>query len=606
MFTFMANSGCWRFADANRLPRESDQVGVTDPKHSADDLSWMTSTGTDKLHEVRRLAKEIRGEGVTDGEKVSFIEHFEDLMGRTNDIVTCACCGRREVNRKSGSSFHLLPLSSEEVQMLKMSEAETEQLRAKLEVSVEIPINSSWDTVQVHPGLVQSFYFDDNTDFGCGPNASAYHLHREFVTVPLEASKDPEVPICEACFSTLKNGKLPKHSIAKGTDYGSIHRLEHPLVTLNKAEKCAISRVRLYQCIIKTKVTQTVTRHIMNSHCITFSHDAAEKSFDALKSDEMNDPALLCDAVQMVFVGPKGERDNLARATFSSERVFLRSYALAQWARVLSVCNKNYSHIKLSVATKAGATSFVQQCKRAMDGDSRHISGEADLRFENSIGDDTANVRTAKETQAPKRNSNDEVAIEGVTYTHVTDSLDSNHPDKDSARSDFLAATKDVFRTKKKKKHDILIQSKRSQDPFNEFYDNHTVITMAHPTVFLLGTLFGHDQETQGSLTRLDRNHMLNQFTNAAATDQDLNFFMFDQDQRHSNTRGVVGKVRTNKAAFDKFAEMHESKEFQSDLDHVVKNPSGKVAKDVIGKVLPVIRASGSKTTLGPLQSPNL
>ena len=68
------------------------------------------------------------------------------------------------------------------------------------------------------------------------------------------------------------------------------------------------------------------------------------------------------------------------------------------------VCNKNYSHIKLSVATKAGATSFVQQCKRAMDSDSRHIlshiSGEADLRFENSIGDDTANVRTAKGTQA--------------------------------------------------------------------------------------------------------------------------------------------------------------------------------------------------------------
>ena len=106
------------------------------------------------------------------------------------------------------------------------------------------------------------------------------------MAVPLEASKDPEVPICEACFSTLKNGKLPKHSIAKGTDYGSIYRLEHPLVTLNKAEKCAISRVRLYQCIIKTKVTQTVTRHVMNSHCITFSHDAAEKSFDALKSDE--------------------------------------------------------------------------------------------------------------------------------------------------------------------------------------------------------------------------------------------------------------------------------------------------------------------------------
>ena len=61
--------------------------------------------------------------------------------------------------------------------------------------------------------------------------------------------------------------------------------------------------------------------------------------------------------------------------------------------------------------------------------------------------------------------------------------------------------------------------------------------------------------------------------------------------------------MRANKAVFDKFAEMCESKEFQRDLDHAVKNPSSRVAKDVIGKVLPVIRASGSKTTLSPLQS---
>ena len=77
-------------------------------------------------------------------------------------------------------------------------------------------------------------------------------------------------------------------------------------------------------------------------------------------------------------------------------------------------------------------------------------------------------------------------------------------------------------------------------------------------------------------MTRLDRNHILNQFTNAAYTDQDLNFFMFDQDQRHSNTRGVVGKVRANKAAFDKFAEMYESREFQKDLRKLSTMLSGR------------------------------
>ena len=79
MFTFMANSGCWRFADSNRLPRETDQEGVTDPEHSADDLSWMTSLDKDELQGIDRLVEEINHEGVTDGEKVSFIENFEEL-----------------------------------------------------------------------------------------------------------------------------------------------------------------------------------------------------------------------------------------------------------------------------------------------------------------------------------------------------------------------------------------------------------------------------------------------------------------------------------------------------------------------------------------------
>ena len=78
---------------------ETCQEGVTNPENSVEDLSWMTSLSTDKLQSVERLAQEIRDEAVTDGEKVSFIENFEELMGRTNDIVTCACCGRREVNR---------------------------------------------------------------------------------------------------------------------------------------------------------------------------------------------------------------------------------------------------------------------------------------------------------------------------------------------------------------------------------------------------------------------------------------------------------------------------------------------------------------------------
>ena len=587
-----------RFSGCENLPRESKQKGVTDSKHSADNLSWMNSLSDDERNEIEELVEEMRNEEVTDEEKAHMIDSFEDLMGKQNDIVTCSCCGSREVDRKSGSSFCWVPLSSKEVQLVKMSDAETKELRSNLKKCIEIPIDSNWNKRKVHPYLVQSFYFDDGTDFDSkDPNASAYHLHREFVVKP-DDSKEPIVPLCGNCLKCLKKDKLPKHSIANGTDYGNMQRLEHPLVDLNRAENVAIARVRQYQCIVKTKVTQTVTRHVMDSHCISFSHEGAEKAYDVLGLEEMNNPDTLCKSIQMVFVGPKGERDTMALAVFSSDKVFLRSFALAQWARVFSVCNKNYHHFKLSFATKKGAEHFVQECQNIMTLDTTIISEKEDIDFENNIGDDTANVRTAKDTDVTENSSCSESnsnEIASVTYSHVTDSLSSNVMDEKQAKSATLSAVSKMFKTSSKK-CDIVLQAKRSKDPMNEFGDNQHIITMANPTLFLLGTLFGVDQAEQGSLNRLDRKHMLTQFTTRAAHDPNFIFSLFDQNQRHGNAQNLAAHIRTHRQAFDKFAELQESKEFQKDLDNALANPNSKVAKGVLGQVMSVVRASASKT----------
>jgi hypothetical protein len=55
------------------------------------------------------------------------------------------------------------------------------------------------------------------------------------------------------------------------------------------------------------------------------------------------------------------------------------------------------------------------------------------------------------------------------------------------------------------------------RDPLNEFDDNQLVLTMAFPSVFLRGTLFGRKQEEQGSLTIFDNQHIMNQYNNAGA-----------------------------------------------------------------------------------------
>lgn len=78
---------------------------------------------------------------------------------------------------------------------------------------------------------------------------------------------------------------------------------------------------------------------------------------------------------------------------------------------------------------------------------------------------------------------------------------------------------------------------------------------------------------------------------------------MFDQNQRHGNAQNLAAHIRTHRKAFDKFAELQESKEFQKDLNYALANPNSKVAKEVLGQVMSVVRASASKTTLSPLDS---
>mmetsp|Transcript_11431 Transcript_11431/g.32388 ORF Transcript_11431/g.32388 Transcript_11431/m.32388 type:complete len:97 (-) Transcript_11431:132-422(-) len=92
-----------------------------------------------------------------------------------------------------------------------MSEGEVQELRSSLTKTVEIPINSKWDMRTVHPNLVQSYYFDDGTDFGSiDPESCACHLHREFVGNPSDKDKQADVSLCDHCFCCLKKKKIPK------------------------------------------------------------------------------------------------------------------------------------------------------------------------------------------------------------------------------------------------------------------------------------------------------------------------------------------------------------------------------------------------------------
>ena len=145
-------------------------------------------------------------------------------------------------------------------------------------------------------------------------------------------------------------------------------------------------------------------------------------------------------------------------------------------------------------------------------------------------------------------------------------------------------------------------RSYREQDPFNEFLGGASGqkdegLVKAFPDVFFLGK--GYDSD-RPSLSEEQTRHLLMQFTTNAASCQPLLFYLFDQLQRFGSIRGMYAKAQ-NKREFAKFAEEYLSESFQEKLKEAVKDPHGKVAKQIMKKIEPFLTGGGKLTTYGAL-----
>jgi len=145
--------------------------------------------------------------------------------------------------------------------------------------------------------------------------------------------------------------------------------------------------------------------------------------------------------------------------------------------------------------------------------------------------------------------------------------------------------------------------SYREQDPFNEFSGGASGrkdegLVKAFPDVFFLGKAYDSNRP---SLNEEQVQHLLMQFTTNAASCRPLLFYLFDQMQRHGSIKGMHAKQAQNKSAFAKFAEEYMSESFQEKLKEAVKDPHGKIGKEVMKKIEPILAGGGKLTTYGAL-----
>ena len=145
-------------------------------------------------------------------------------------------------------------------------------------------------------------------------------------------------------------------------------------------------------------------------------------------------------------------------------------------------------------------------------------------------------------------------------------------------------------------------RSHREQDPFNEFlggmFGKDEGMVKAFPDVFFLGK--GYDSN-RPSLNEEQVQHLLMQFTTNAASCRPLLFYLFDQLQRHGSIKGMHAKRVNKENEFAKFAEEFMSESFQEKLKEAVKDPHGKVGKEVMKKIEPILTGGGKQTLYGAL-----
>lgn len=117
------------------------------------------------------------------------------------------------------------------------------------------------------------------------------------------------------------------------------------------------------------------------------------------------------------------------------------------------------------------------------------------------------------------------------------------------------------------------------------------ILTKAFPDVFLYGKAYG----STNSLSYTQIRHLLCQFTNAAATNRALLYYLHDVMVRHSVIYNFANKVRADPQAFMKFAVMLTDEAFLKKIKVAYEEvncdypkPHQGVAKEVLRQVLPV------------------
>ena len=548
---------------------------------------------------------------------------FVDGKSRDAPILGCACCGFR--CKDSKNEYVKEPLS--ELSMLKLNDEEKEEHVERIKkMNFYLPSDNAgtlklfklWKVWSIWPQVSPSECScssdgDNDIDY--------YFLHPEFVELVETDNIDDNFRrvhnthcawLCPSCHKDLKKKEnIPSMSIKAGVDYGSYHRVGLEPLTL--IERHIISRVRLYSQVLKIESNsgrqREHTQCCIKGCCIAFDHDSPRVCVDVLSKDAMIKD--LC----IHFVGPQGQHDTLLQNTrhIKPTHLFGRAFVVYQWIKTLSVINPRYkydgelpSFLEVKRTMEEAVDCLIDESIKTFDDEAvkRTEIARDDIagiratsnRDELQLSDISAQCPTA--SSSTKEISASHMPLRYSYVTNVEKTANNSHTD---TTHEFLvnAAKTAGINVELEQNEYNKSKSMRSENPLSEFDNGESILAGGWPDVFMLGNA---SLGEKSSPSDAQVGHLLMQFTQNAATNRLLLFYLFDRKQRMSTIRSMHAKIKQNPESFEKFTQTFMHKDFQTKLQNAVANPEGKDAKHILNKLVPMLACGGKQTVFGALE----
>ena len=373
-------------------------------------------------------------------------------------------------------------------------------------------------------------------------------------------------------------------------------------------------------------------------------------------SPQNKEPGILRDLMTKLLtvqlVGPELEIETIGRKAKMQTHIQARAYVVYQWIAVLQHVHPLYQNDpRLEISHYSSFRSFVQECNCAILDRTVALTSQSVRDAEKVSGDDVAQVRTAILSKSDLHNIKASATVHpqasgmNVSYSFVANSnpagadfheqnqqnTDHNSqqcqqnlsilleianvfnvqlPDKDASdevpspkarqQSKDSPSTKGTANDPADFLHvaNSAWNSKRDDDPINEFTDMHDLLVGAFPQIFLFGTSYKTKQTLPSSL---ELEHLLLQYTNVPATSRELLFYLFDCKSRHRVLQNISARIKKDPKAFEDYARLVRSEDFQAKIIQASKKPSSPVAKEVLRTVLPILNFGTRNGAIGGL-----